>query len=211
MLVIPFCQYYNKANYDGGEFMIPEVNIYEILISNFLDKCVNVSIATIKRANSNRKIKNLDFQIRIYQVTIDAINRITFNKYKNQDIVYGAAEVLLLGFKSGNEDFDDIIGKTLIALGEIDVTENRKKFISVLNHEISKEENFDVYKEVLLTLLQMKENDNIDFQQINKKLEQITEILRIKNKNYERNVEIQNTKFQNNQRREYVENPFRAV
>lgn len=189
----------------GGGFMIPELNLFEILISNFIDKCVDTSIVAIKRADSNRKIKNQDFQTRIYQVIIDAINKFTYMKCKDQDFIYGVAEVLLLGLKSGNKDLGDIIGETLSVLGKSDINENRKEFISVLNHEISKEENFDIYKEVLLILLQTKENDSIDFRQIYEKLEQITEILNAKSKDYNRNVGIQDRKFQNNQRKEYVE------
>lgn len=184
----------------GGVFMITNEMIISGIVSKIINDCIDISKDAIKRADISRKSKNQNFQTRMYQVIIDAINSFTFEQYKNKDILYDAANLLLTGFKCSGKVTDKNIGATLSVLG-ISVV-NRKEFISVLYHEICKEKNFDVYKEVLLFLLQIIEYNSQDFRQINEKLQYITEKLDAKDN--EKNIDIQDTRFQNNQRAEYA-------
>lgn len=69
------------------------------LISEVVNNCVDVSWGKIKEADKNRKSRSQNIQTRVYQVIIDAINIFTFNKYKNQNKLYDAAETLLNGLK----------------------------------------------------------------------------------------------------------------
>ena len=64
--------------------------IEEAIISGFIGKvisdCIDISWLKIKEADKDRKSKNQTLNTRIYQIIIDAINKITYNKYRYQDI-----------------------------------------------------------------------------------------------------------------------------
>ena len=76
----------------------------DIVVSGFVSKvvndCVDVLKSKIKDADKGRESDSQNFETRIYQVTIDALNEFTKDKYKGQDILYDAAESILNGLKN---------------------------------------------------------------------------------------------------------------
>ena len=149
--------------------MIFKEEIFSAFIGKIISDCLDVSYKKIKEADKNRKSKNQSFQTRIYQIIIDTINIVTYDKYKDEELLYEAAENLLNGFKSNSKNQIDVVKQGLSILipdvnGDVCV-----KFIGTLNTEISKESNLDLYKEILLMLLeQLKDNNHSELQQINK-------------------------------------------
>lgn len=76
-----------------------------MIMSGFVSKVVN-NLADfewnkVKNVYNERKSHEQSIETRIYQVTVDAINVFTFDKYKNQDILYIVAESIFRGFKEG--------------------------------------------------------------------------------------------------------------
>lgn len=131
--------------------MIPEGTIISSLISKIINDCIDVSKEAIKRADNSRKSKNQDFQIRIYQVIIDAISRFTFDRYKNQDAIYDIAENLLREFKSNAGKKTLEIVKEGLNFPFLNVDYDKcYNFTDFLYQEISKEENYDIYKQIRL-------------------------------------------------------------
>lgn len=156
--------------------------IDEAIISGFIGKiisdCIDITKIQIKEADKNRKSKHQNLQMRIYQVIIDAINVISYNEYKDQEALYDTAEDLLNGFKNRNSNRIDVVKHSLPMLIP-DVNNSKcEEFIGVLRTEISKECNFDLYKEILIMLLEKTAvyNQN-ELQQIKEQLYCITQKL----------------------------------
>lgn len=158
--------------------MIPDGAIISGIISKIINDLVDVSKDKIKKADQNRKTKNQSFETRIYQVIIDAINEFTDKRYKNQDILYDTAEKMLNGFKNGKVEKIEVVASGLRILDSYIDNDRCERFIGVLDYEISKENNFDVYKEILLLLLgQATKYSHDELQQIKEQLVRITEKL----------------------------------
>ncbi len=159
--------------------MISEGAIIGGFISKVINDVVDISKDKIKEADKNRKRKSYNIQCRIYQVIIDVINELTCNKYEGQDKLYEAAETLLNGVKRGNVNRIENVKHGLIILNPLIDNNTCERFIEILRCEIEKEENFDLYKEILLVLLEdaTKYNQSelqdikLHLEQINKKLD----------------------------------------
>ena len=172
--------------------MLPEGSVIGGFISKVINDVIDVSKHKIKEADKNRKSKSQNIQTRIYQVIIDAINELTNSRYKGQDELYDTAEILLNEFKSGNNNRIEGIRNSLRNLNPLIDNGTCERFIEVLRCEIEKEENFDLYKEILLVLLEdaTKYNQS-EHQQIKLQLEQINEKLDRNEKNREnQNISI---------------------
>ena len=127
--------------------MMPEAIIGGI-ISKVINDCADISKTKIKEADHSRKEVSQNFETRLYQVTIDAFNRLTFYKYKNQDILYEAAEKLLQCLKSGEKDLIKIFRAGLIVLGDGVAEDRCDELISLLCQEIAQDKNSGLYKEL---------------------------------------------------------------
>lgn len=152
----------------GGVFMITIEMIISGIVSKMENDFIDISRDGIKRADNYRESKNQNFQTRMYQVIIDAINRFTFDKYKDQDVIYRTAENLLKGFKRK----DSIIGVVKSSLKDIRYTseEDWRVFLDILCDEIAQEKNTDIYRVIdLRSNIQCSENDYV----IIEKLDQI--------------------------------------
>lgn len=151
-------------------------------ISEVVNNCVDVSWGKIKEADKNRKSKSQNIQTRIYQVIIDAINIFTCNKYKNQNKLYDAAETLLNGFKNSVDNQIESVKIGLnILISDVD-NDTCERFIETLRCEVGKEANFDLYKEILLILLERAtEYKSEELYEIKLQLEQINKKLDEKN------------------------------
>lgn len=174
--------------------MIPEGAIVSGFISKVINDLVDVSKDKIKKADSDRKIENQSFETRVYQVIIDAINEFTSGTYSNQDVLYDAAEKMLNGFKNGEKNNIAAVKFGLSGfITNVDDIEC-ERFIRVLCHEISNENNFDVYKEIVL----MYQGQEIEFnhdilQRMDKKIDHLSEDIAEKNKNFKGNDNLQNS------------------
>lgn len=170
--------------------MLPEGCVIGGFISKIINDVVDISKHKIKEADKNRSRKNHNIQTRIYQVIIDAINELTYNKHKGQDELYDVAETLLNGFKRENINRIGSVKNGLKILNPLIDNNTCERFIEILRCEIEKEENFDLYKEILLVLLKdaAKYNQS-ELQQIKLHLEQINEKL----DKSEKNIQNQNT------------------
>ena len=156
--------------------------LQEATISGFISKiisdCLDISLIKIKEADKNRKLKAQSIQTRIYQVIIDAINRLTFNKYKGRDELYDSAQILLNELKNENHSRIESIRNGLKIL-DFNVDNNEcRRFMELLLEEIGKEANFDLYKQILLAALEnVARYSQSEFQQIKFLLQQINEKL----------------------------------
>lgn len=210
LLDLSLLKYYNYSkilNDEESILMIPDGAIISGFISMLINDLTHISIDKIKQADNVRKYKSQNFETRVYQVIIDAINEFTSNKYNNQDILYETAEHLLNDLKTFQKNIIKSGKLSLkIIIPNIDET-NCEKFLRILCHEISKEINFDVYKEILLELLSQEAKYNsIELQHIRKKLDEI--ILKLNNQMVytERDFVSENNGFQNNKKQKYIEN-----
>lgn len=155
-------------------------------ISKIINDCVDISKAAIKKADKERKSRNQSLQSRIYQVIIDTLNKISNNQYKGKDVIYDAAESILKGFKSGECDRISVVKSGLqvfLSFVDNDICE---EFMDILRHEIAADENFDIYKEILLVLLEQQANyDHSELQEIKEILKEVTKKLSEKDIDYQ--------------------------
>ena len=124
-----------------------------MIISGFVSKGVNNLVdfgwKKIKDAYNMRKAHEQNIETRIYQVTVDAINAFTFNTYKNQDLLFVAAEIIFSGFKSKKEPIEAV--KTGLNILESQITNDRcQEFLDNLCDEICKDKNDILYKAIVL-------------------------------------------------------------
>jgi len=131
----------------GVGHVIAGLDILNGFASKIISDCIDISVKTIKNADKNRKTKNQDIETRIYQVTIDALNEFTFNRYNRQDNLYDAAESILKGFKNRKDNAEVVRHglKMLVSQVTEDTCDN---FLEELCHEICKVENSDLHKEI---------------------------------------------------------------
>lgn len=180
------CDYYTR---EDMVMVLESEFIAETIFGGFVSKVVNnvwdVSWETIKKADNDRADKNHNFQTRIYQIIIDVLNLMTRNQYKGKDIIYDTAEKLLKEFKSGSNYNDAIEHGLKNLLSNIDDS-ICQEFIELLCHELGEEKNFDLYKEILLLLVNDKSNHtNDELQKIQGKLDYVIQKLDEKNINTE--------------------------
>lgn len=161
--------------------------IAEVVISKVIDYCVDTSCIKIKEAN--KKAKEYNLQTRIYQMIIDAINKLTNDEYKNKDVLFNTAENLLNNFNREN-DRTEAIRKGLSGLTFFASNDQCEDFKEALYGEICKEKNFDIYKVILLTLLEKeKEYNYVELQQIKELLGKINDYFN-KNENKKNHQEL---------------------
>ncbi|MDE6566310.1 MAG: hypothetical protein K2K70_01085, partial [Lachnospiraceae bacterium] len=133
-----------------------------MVISGFVSKVINdcgdVLKSKIISADKNRKSSEQNIETRIYQVTVDAINVFMFDTYKEQDILYDAAESILRGFKIQKENIEAV--KAGLKMLESQITDGIcEGFLRILRHEICKDENDILYKEIVLIQLEQVMGD----------------------------------------------------
>lgn len=174
----------------------------DAIISSFIGKVIGDSIDVswnrIKEADKNRKAKKQNLQMRLYQIIIDIINECTNQKYKDQGILYDAAEDILNGLKNKVDNIEAIRNGLQVLYPNIG-EDKCKGFIRQLFNELSKEANFDIYKEICI-LRSERESKYID-----DKLEYIIkELIEVIEKSDRKCME--NKKNQNNKKEDYLKN-----
>lgn len=129
--------------------------IEEAIISGVISKIVNdgadITKKKIKEAVQNRDTKHQTFESQIYVVTIDALNEFTRGEYKReQDQIVDAAEKILIGFRESGCGDIEIIRSSLRSICSYIDSDRCKEFLGVLCHEISRENNNQLYREIRL-------------------------------------------------------------
>lgn len=128
----------------GVVHMMAELDILNGFVSKVISDCIDISVNKIKKADKNRKLKNQSIETRIYQITIDALNKFPYNICKKSEKVYDAAECILKEQKKGNSDYKESVrlGLNMISL---EVTGDKcEEFLGILQDEICREENRDL-------------------------------------------------------------------
>ena len=97
--------------------------ISEIIFSGFVSKVISdgidVSKDKIRKAVKNKNPEHQNIESQIYNVIVDVLNQITYNKFENdQDKIYQAAEKLLMGYKNEKCDNLEVIRGVLRFLSE---------------------------------------------------------------------------------------------
>lgn len=144
-----------------------ELGVVNALFGGFVSKvindCVDITKDKIKEADTNRKSKYKSPETRIYEVTIDVLNQLTFSEYKNHDILYDVAEKILSGLKTNNEDAVKSGLKCFSNLGN----DAYERFKGLLYDEITNDNG--LYKKI-----SMIQTDNIN-NNINKIISKVDE------------------------------------
>lgn len=127
----------------------------EAIISGFIGeaigRCTDVSWKKIKEAVKNRKHEHQNIESQIYNVIVNVLNQITFNRYENdQDKIYQAAEKLLMGYKDDRCDSIEVVKSGLHILGESVNSDKYMEFKMQLYQEISKSDYEELYHQIRL-------------------------------------------------------------
>lgn len=121
--------------------------VFGDLVSKVVCDGVDVLKSTVKDADLEGKSYNQNLQTRLYQLTVDALNRFTHNKYDKQDKLYDAAESILKVYISTQNN----LGAVKSALKTLDPDVNNvtlQDFLGILCGEICKADNSDLYREI---------------------------------------------------------------
>ncbi len=129
--------------------------IEEAIISGFigeaLSKCIDVSWTKIKEVLTNESIKHKNIESQIYNVIVNVLNQITYNKYKSdQDKICQSAEKLLLGYKDVKCDNIEAVRSSLQILGECVNDDKYMEFKKLLYQELSKNDYVELYRQIRL-------------------------------------------------------------
>lgn len=159
--------------------------IEEAIISGLISKVINdgidVSMPAIKSAISNGFDNNRDISLQVYDVIISSLNTITHNRYiKNQEVVYKSTEYLLKNFRSyDNNRNKEIFKECCFKLNCLYSDALYSEFVKQVHIEISKEKNIELYRQIILKILNEK---NLHDQDVTKVLvDKLNQILLLLN------------------------------
>lgn len=153
--------------------------IVEAIVSAFISKIISDKIdfskMAIKKSIKNYREDKYNIQAQIYQVIINALNKMQENIYKEeQDKIYDDAEKIL---KFWYERYSNMEEKYENNISNITVGQEYNKFIEVLCYEIQKEDS--LYKTINL-IIQEKQISGIEL--IKKDLDILTQVVMEENK-----------------------------
>lgn len=157
--------------------------ITEIIFSGFVSKVVNdivdVSKDKIKKAVKSKNTKYQSVESQIYNVIVDVLNKITGNRYKNeQDNIYDVAEALFKSLKENGRDELGYIKSCLQVLGLNADQDGCLRFKVSLYEELGKNEYGELFRAILLLQLENKNQyDHVIYEQLNQKLDEVILIL----------------------------------
>lgn len=162
--------------------------ILELIFSGFVSKvindCIDVSKDKIRKSVKNRNEKNQSIESQIYNVTVNILNKITGDRYENdQDNIYDAAENLLKLFKEDVGDGLENI-KSCLRVSGLSANENDcLEFKMLLYKELGKDRYSELFRAILLLLLEYKNHyDNVVYEQLKQQLDEVILIMNQRNK-----------------------------
>lgn len=151
------------------------------VFGDFVAKAVSDGVDALKDAirdaDLDRKSYNQNMQTRLYQLTVDALNRFTYNKYEKQDKLYAAAESILKGYISTKDDIDAVKLGLKMLVSDVN-SDTCQDFLEILCGEICRDDNSDLYKEFdMLWKRQESEHFRGEFAKVNQNDREILEQL----------------------------------
>lgn len=186
--------------------------IEDAIISGFISKainnCVDVSWVKIKKMAKNKKYQNIESQI--YNIIISVLNQITFNKYESdQDKIYQSAEKLLVGCRKANCVNIEVIRSGLQFLEECVNDDKYMQFKILLYQELSKDDYEELYRVIELWQRDEKNSKTVRIEhsvdEVKQGVREIKQVvLKDKMENKENSSIIQDVKFQNNKKQDYI-------
>lgn len=120
--------------------------VFGDFVSKVVSDGVDVLKSAIKDADLDRKSYNQNLQTRLYQLIVDALNRFTYNKYEKQDKLYAAAESILKGYISTQDNIDAVKSGLKMLVSDVN-SDACQDFLEILCGEICRDDNSDLYKE----------------------------------------------------------------
>ena len=190
--------------------MMAELDLLNGFAGKVISDCIDITINAIKKADKNRKAENQTIETRIYQVTIDALNAFPYNKYKQEEQVYDAAESILKELKRENINYKESVRAGLNMLSS-EITEDIcEDFLKLLCDEMYKEKNRDlavgyiIYRGEQVIHLQKETNKYVQ-QGFEKSYQKEEEILREINSIKEDKKEKNNGVFVENKAQYYAD------
>lgn len=194
--------------------------ILEIIFSGFVSKVVNdivdISKDKIRKAVENKVAEHQNLESQIYNVIVDVLNKITDNRYENnQDNIYNAAEILLNSCKENKgEELKKIKSCLQILYSNVDEYKCMK-FKMLLYEELGKNEYRELFRAILLLLLEQKSQyDYTIYEQLKQKsIEVEQKIDQLSQKIHKMNKDTKNAiwgdasiKFKGNKKGDYIKN-----
>lgn len=191
--------------------------IVEAVFSGCISKVINdgkdYSWAKIKSVINDRNDRNLS--TRIYRVIEKALIKVTDKKFKGTNILYEAIEKIFIEFRDHGSTIESV--KCGLGMLNSNVTVERcENFLEKFYEEIC--QDGDLHKVIGLILQekgidinqkefrQLNETVEYGFEQLNRKIENLSDST-IKNSSInEENETRKNLKFQNNKKQKYIEN-----
>lgn len=181
-------------------------------IGEAISKCVDTSWIYIKKVIKDRKNKKQNIESQIYNVIINVLNQMTYDRYRdNQDKMCQAAERLLIGYKYDKYDNFEAVKSVLQFLGESVDYDKIVEFKVLLYRELSKNEYGELCRQI--RLLQQDEERNTasriehSVNEVKQDVEEIKKaVLTEKKASEENTLAIHNMKFQNNKKQDYIKN-----
>lgn len=188
--------------------------IEEAIISGFIGeaigRCTDVSWMKIKEAVKNKRNQHKNIESQIYNVIVDVLNQTTNNRYENnQNIVYRAAERLLLGFKDSRCDSIEVVKSGLQILGQSVNRDKYMEFKTLLYQDLCKKDYEELYRQIRLLQQDEESSKTVRIEQsvdnVRQDVKEIKQVvLNEKAGNENNSSTIQNVRFQNNRKQDYI-------
>lgn len=183
-------------------FMLPEGTLISAFIGGVISKIINDGVdytkPTIKSVLNDKNNRN--FSTKIYRVIERTLNLVTDKKYKDSDVLYDAIEKIFIEFKNNGDSIESV--KCGLNVLGTDVSDQRcENFLEKFYEGIRQDD--DLYKAVNMILQQngIKISQE-EFQNLNEKLDNLTDIVSSKNNN---KIDIQNREPIKSRTQEYAD------
>lgn len=121
--------------------------VFGDFVSKVVSDGVDVLKSAIRDADLDRKSCNPNLQTRLYQFIVNALNRFTYNEYEKQDKLYDAAESILKGYISTQDNVDAVKSGLRMLASDVN-NDTCQEFLETLCGEICSDDNSDLYKEI---------------------------------------------------------------
>lgn len=181
--------------------------IFSGVISKVINDVADTSKPMIKKAVKYNNARSSETQV--YQVIIETLKSLKDSNC-DEDAIFDAAENILEGFQNIKLDNEIVVKRCLKNICSNVDDDKFQEFKLQLYHEISKDSNAILYKEILLAILsQEAEYNHEELKYIRNELAKIDRSIQELNtkENCKESADIiQNNKFRNNKKQIYADN-----
>lgn len=182
-------------------------------ISKVINDCKDYSWLKIKEVISNKNDRSVS--TRIYRVIEKTLIKVTDKEFKSKDILYETIEKIFIEFRDNGSTIESVrCGLGILSLGV--TTERCKNFLEKFYEELCQDD--DLYKVISLVLQekgiqinqkefkQLNETVEYGFDNLNRKIDNLSDSSIENNSNNEDNEIAKSLKFQYNRKQKYIEN-----